>query len=99
MNPYLKSFPHRRRVLKGYKIPHNNYKDIPEDLYWDFIGENGFIGHQTFLYKPYRPTVREGFKGSSSPEFAIKTDTESIVSKPRAFSLNLIKPKTDNIPV
>jgi len=97
VNTYLKSFPHRRRVLNGYKkIPYNNYKNIPEDLYWDFIGENGFIGHQTFLYKPYRPTVREEFKEGSSTEVGI----EPIVSKPRAFSLNLLKPNTeDSIPI
>jgi homogentisate 1,2-dioxygenase len=112
MNPYLKSFPHRRRVLTGHedKIPYSNYTNIPKNLYWDFIGENGFIGHQTFLYKPYRPTVREEFKeGSSGSGVAIQREgiqgttmdigAEPIISKPRAFSLNLLKPKIeDNIP-
>jgi homogentisate 1,2-dioxygenase len=98
MNPYLKPFPHRRRVLNGYedKIPYSDYRNIPNDLYWDFIGENGFIGHQTFLYKPYRPTVREEFREGSSTD----TGSDPIVSKPRAFSLNLLKPgKEHNVPV
>ncbi len=115
VNPHLKSFPHRRRVLNGYKIPFDNYKNIPEGLYWDFIGENGFIGHQSFLYKAYRPTVREGFKEGSSELGTSPAESwtgireggsqkasmdTAIVSKPRAFSISLLKPNTkDNVPI
>lgn len=117
-NPHLKPFPHRRRVLNGYKIPLDNYKNIPEGLYWDFIGENGFIGHQSFLYKTYRPTVREEFKEGSSElgistisltesrteikegEFQRTSMDTAIVSKTRAFSINLLKPDTkDSVPI
>ena len=94
---FLRPFPHRRRVLKGWeeKISYHNYRDIPKELYWDFIGESGFIGHQTFLYKLFRPTVREQYRE------LVKTFSQTAVeiTQPRAFSLSKIKgTERNNLP-